>query len=71
MMKRLSLFLALALALCAAPALAQQDAAALWVYVSDPTGTPTNVRAAPGGVMHQQIREKLPAFPLVSLFQFP
>lgn len=42
---------ALALALCAAPALAQQDAAALWVYVSDPTGTPTNVRAAPGGAV--------------------
>ena len=44
-------FAALAFALCAAPALAQQDAAALQVYVSDPTGTSTNVRATPGGAV--------------------
>ena len=40
-----------AFAMCAAPALAQQNEAALQVYVFDPTGTPTNVRATPGGAV--------------------
>ena len=52
MQKRTALFrpvLCAAFALCAASALAAPDA--LRVYVSDPTGTPTNVRVAPAGAV--------------------